>query len=143
MSAENPHLFCLGLGYCAKALGQMLLGQNWRVSGTVRCLERKQELEREGFSVHLFDPAQGKGLHKNALQGVTHILVSVAPGENGDVAVKHVADLLKSDKGVVAWMGYFSTTGVYGDHGGGFVDETTPTNPASGRGARRVRAEQD
>jgi nucleoside-diphosphate-sugar epimerase len=74
------------------------------------------------------------------LQGVTHILVSVPPDAGGDpVLDRHGDDLAALP--TLAWLGYLSTTGVYGDRGGDWVDETSPLLPTGERGRRRVAAE--
>jgi len=143
MTSHKPHLFCFGLGYCASAIGSELMTQGWTVSGTARSTARQQELEMFGFKAHIFDPLSGQMLPKDSLNGVTHILISAPPGENGDVIVASSRDMLLAHKDDIGWIGYFSTTGVYGDHDGGWVDENTQTNPASSRGKRRVSAEED
>lgn len=143
MTSNAPHLFCFGLGYCARAIGRELLPAGWTVSGTVRSEERQEQTRDEGFHTHIFDPQNDVPLPQDSLFGVTHILISAPPGEDGDLIVKSARNLLHTNKERIQWIGYFSTTGVYGDHDGGWVDENTPVNPASARGRRRVQAEQD
>jgi nucleoside-diphosphate-sugar epimerase len=76
-----------------------------------------------------------------ALREATHVLISAPPGEVGDpVLNQHSADLAQAPS--LRWIGYLSTVGVYGDHQGDWVDETTPPNPVSQRGRRRVGAEE-
>ena len=105
----------------------MLEPEGWTVAGTQR--DRSLRFER------------GRRLDAAAFAGATHILSSVPPDEQGDpVLAEHAADLARLNG--VRWVGYLSTTGVYGDHGGGWVDETTPANPIGERGRRRVEAER-
>ena len=78
---------------------------------------------------------------RSILAPVTHILVSIPPDEAGDpVADLHGAEL--ADLPNLRWLGYLSTTGVYGDTGGVRVDEATPVTPGTERAARRVAAER-
>ena len=123
-----PSLLCFGFGYSAHALAQRLAPE-WTVAGTSS--EGGPETRRFA-RVHPL-PAQ-------AFDGVTHILVSVPPDEAGDpVLALHAADIAALP-GLV-WLGYLSTTGVYGDRGGGWVDETSELRPTGERGRRRVAAE--
>jgi nucleoside-diphosphate-sugar epimerase len=75
------------------------------------------------------------------LASVTHVLSSIPPDDDGDPAFAAHAQDLARHAPLLRWIGYLSTTGVYGDRGGDWVDETTPAAPASGRAQRRVRAE--
>lgn len=121
-------LFCFGLGYTAQALARALEPEGWRVVGT----------QREGGGLRF---ARGQPLDPAVFADATHILSSVPPDEAGDPVLDvHAADLARLQG--VRWVGYLSTTGVYGDRGGGWVDETTPENPVGPRGRRRVEAER-
>jgi len=136
------HLFCFGLGYSASHLARRLATQGWRVSGTARTREGADKIAAEGFAALVFDgtgPGAGVG---DALQDATHVLVSVPPQEGGDAVLRHhAADLERAES--IAWMGYLSTVGVYGDRQGGWVDETTAPEPVSERSRRRVAAEHE
>jgi nucleoside-diphosphate-sugar epimerase len=135
----EPHLFCFGLGYAAQALTRRLAAAGWRVTGTCRSTERRVQLREAGFAATLFDRDRPVGAA--TLKEITHLLVSVPPDAAGDpVLALHGMDIagLKS----LSWLGYLSTTGVYGDRGGGWVDETGPLLPTGERGRRRVAAEQ-
>ncbi|MBK5910351.1 NAD(P)-dependent oxidoreductase [Rhodothalassium salexigens] len=134
------HLFCFGLGYSALALARAMLRAGWRVSGTVRTEEKARALAREGFSVWLFDATAPLAEPEAAFEGVTHVLTSIPPGDGPEpVLAHHRADIVRL---APRWIGYLSTTGVYGDHGGDWVDEDTPLTPSGVRGSRRVEAEQ-
>jgi nucleoside-diphosphate-sugar epimerase len=134
-----PHLFCFGLGYTALALGRRLAAEGWTVSGTCRTEERTAALREEGIAAYLFD--QDHPLSREASNGVTHLLLSIPPDAAGDpVLATHRDDIAAMCS--LSWVGYLSTTGVYGDRGGGWVDETAALLPTGERGHRRVAAEQ-
>jgi nucleoside-diphosphate-sugar epimerase len=76
------------------------------------------------------------------LATATHLVATAAPGDEGDpVLARHAAAIAAAP--ALRWIGYMSTTGVYGDRGGAWVDEATPPAPSSERGRRRVEAERD
>jgi nucleoside-diphosphate-sugar epimerase len=132
-------LFCFGLGYSALALSRRLAGSGWTVGGTCRTAEKAQSLRREGFAACLF--SRDQPVSQEALSGATHLLVSVPPDTTGDPVLASHSDDIAALRGL-SWLGYLSTTGVYGDRAGGWVDETTALQPTSERGRRRVAAEQ-
>jgi nucleoside-diphosphate-sugar epimerase len=76
------------------------------------------------------------------LAKATHVVISIAPGEAGDPALAWVEEALRRPDNTIRWIGYLSTVGVYGDHKGAWVDETTPCKPVSRRSLERVEAEQ-
>ena len=133
---DAPRLFCFGLGYSARVLARSLAAQGWSIAGTAR---DPSQADTE-FSLHPFDRAHPLDDPSRVLAGVTHVLISVPPDEKGcPVFDMHGCDL-PAPQGL-RWLGYLSTTNVYGDHGGGWVDETTPVAPSGERGRRRVVAE--
>ena len=125
-----PHLFCFGLGYTARALARHLAQRGWTVTGTSRSGE-------DGTLA--FDGT--KPLHRSSFDGISHLLISVPPGETGDPVLNCHADDLKEIAPTLSWAGYLSTTGVYGDRGGDWVDESSPLAPSTTRGERRLAAE--
>lgn len=136
------HLFCFGLGYSAKVLARRLMNAGWTVSGTCRTVADANAVRRMGLSAVVFDgraPVAGIGEH---LARASHVLVSIPPADDGDVVLAHHRDDLAGAENPV-WIGYLSTTGVYGDHDGAWVDEVTPVAPLSARARRRAQAEQD
>ncbi|MCP9808090.1 SDR family oxidoreductase [Cyanobium sp. HWJ4-Hawea] len=89
----------------------------------------------------VFDPEIGAIPTLEELAGTTHVLVSLPPRANGeDPALVHLGELLR--RLPLAWLGYLSTTGVYGDSGGAWVDESTPVAAAQGRSRARQQAEE-
>jgi nucleoside-diphosphate-sugar epimerase len=136
---SGPQLFCFGLGYSALALARRVAAAGWSVTGTCRSTERQALLRMSGFSAVLFD--RNQPVDASALNGVTHLLVSVPPDAAGDPVLALHGDDIAAIQGL-SWLGYLSTTGVYGDRGGGWVDETAQLLPTGERGQRRVAAEQ-
>jgi nucleoside-diphosphate-sugar epimerase len=133
-------LFCFGLGYSAGFLARALAAEDWDIAGTTRAATAAAALAAEGFAMHVFAPDRPLADPDAALAGTTHLLLGIPPDASGDpVLAAHAAAL--SRLGDLRWAGYLSTTGVYGDHGGGWVDEKTPPRPAGERGRRRVAAE--
>lgn len=126
-------LLSLGHGYSARALARRLVPQGWRVIGTTRNAAKADAFRTEGVESLLWPGDLGP-----ALAQATHILCSAAPDAVGDPFLRAVPAIAGSG---AVWVGYLSTTGVYGDHGGGWVDETTPLTPQSDRGRQRVMAE--
>lgn len=118
------NLFIFGLGYSAQVLAARLAAQGWRIAasgraGTIR-----------------FDDEAGV---RAALAWADHVLSSVPPGEDGDDPVlARYGDVLGD-----GWLGYLSSTGVYGDTGGAWVDEGAPVVGAGGSGRRGARAAAD
>lgn len=141
-NARVGHLFCFGLGYTAMALARQVLAEGWAVAGTCRDRDKASALRDHGIEAHIFDGTAPIQDAAAALDGVTHILASIPPDAEGDPAARlHGGEIGALPS--LRWVGYLSTTGVYGDAAGGWVDETTPLAPSGDRGARRVRAEQD
>jgi len=131
-------LFVFGYGYVARRLGARLAAEGWSVAGTTR--SGADPTAGDGVALHAHGPDKPLDAANADLQAATHILMSAPPGESGDPVLPLLADAIGT-AGDLAWVGYLSTTGVYGDHNGGEVDETTPTNPTGERGGRRVKAE--
>lgn len=141
MIGSVPHLFCFGFGYSAEALARRLQAEGWRVSGSCRDPMKQRRLAAEGYRLHLLDRGRPLADPEAALAGVTDVVVSVPPDAAGDpVLDQHAADLVAHAR--LRWIGYLSTTGVYGDTGGAAVDETAPLAPTSERSRRRVEAER-
>jgi nucleoside-diphosphate-sugar epimerase len=138
VTAAQQHLLCFGLGYTAQALAVRLAAESWIVAGTCRSGEQAAALAAQGYACHRFD--RDRPLAPEALADATHILVSIPPDEGGDpVLDRHRDDIAAI--GELRWLGYLSTTGVYGDRDGGWVDETSELRPSGARGQRRVAAE--
>ncbi|MBK1635309.1 SDR family oxidoreductase [Rhodovulum adriaticum] len=129
-------LLSIGHGYSARALVR-LLGSDWRVIGTTRSAENAAPLQAEGVEPMIWPG----GDLSPALEQATHVLSSVPPGPEGDPVVAALGPALRAAPNL-RWVGYLSTTGVYGDHAGGWVSEDTPCTPGTARGHARVAAER-
>ncbi len=137
-----PHLFCFGLGYTATALGKVLLQKGWQVSGTCQTQDKRQELTQLGFEAVLFDGNNHSKDVAARLNSATHILQSIAPDAQGDPVLSVFAPDIRAHAAQIQWLGYLSTTAVYGDRQGGWVEETSELIPQMPRGIWRVQAEQ-
>lgn len=134
-----PALLCLGMGFSAEALAARLKPSGWRILGTARSQSRVSELTGRGF-----DACPVEALERSTIfdERDLHLLASAPPAEAGDPFLPALAARLAAGRGSIAWAGYLSTTGVYGDRQGAWVDEDTPVQPLSERTRRRVEAEK-
>ncbi|MDE2445229.1 MAG: SDR family oxidoreductase [Alphaproteobacteria bacterium] len=129
------HLLCFGFGFSAKTLAKQLDPKLWRVTGTSRTEEGAKAITAQGFEGVVFDELQ------NIPETVTHILVSVPPDNRGDVVLAKFGKEIIARAKSIEWLGYLSTTGVYGDRAGAWVDEDAALTPNTDRGHKRVLAE--
>ena len=126
------HLIFFGYGYSARYLAPLLLKAGWTISATTRSTDPPK--------VEGVDFIQFNSLLDTDISRVSHILISVPPNETGDpVLNRHINLILGATN--LRWVGYLSTTGVYGNTDGILVDETSPLNPSNARAKRRVAAE--
>lgn len=139
--ASAPHLFCFGLGYTAITLAWRLLREGWRVSGTCRGEDKARALARRGMTVYVFDRDRPLDDVRALLADVTDVLSSVPPDAAGDPVLDRHTDALRQSR-ELRWVGYLSTTGVYGDTGGRIVDEDATPLPSLPRAVRRLAAER-
>ncbi len=136
-----PRLFCFGLGYSALALAEALAADGWAIAGTCRSEEKRVSLAARGIAAYRFERDHPLADADAALAGADHMLVSIPPDEAGDPVLDCHRDAIERLSGL-RWIGYLSTTGVYGDRGGAVVDETSALVPSGERGRRRVAAEE-
>ncbi len=129
-------LFSFGHGYSAQALSRSLAPANWRVIGTTRDSAGTEGIRASGAQPLIW-PGEMPGL-----DGVTHLLISTAPSAEGDPVLAALCAEIAERAGQFEWVGYLSTTAVYGDHQGDWVDESTPPTPAAKRGQWRLLAER-
>ncbi len=125
------HLVIFGLGYSGAAVARLAIAQGIRVTATSR--DPARVAGPVGVEVLPFGAALPAG--------VTHVLATAPPGAMGDPVLQSYGAALASC-GELRWVGYVSTTGVYGDRGGDWVDETSAVSPGQERSRRRVAAEQ-
>ena len=132
-------LFCFGAGYSAKAALRRLAPDLEMAWGTTRSTDQYTEIADCGAEALIWSGSGMDEQIRERLSGASHVLVSIAPGEDGD-RVLHNWEPLLSEVQPEA-ICYLSTVGVYGDHGGGWVDETTICRPVSKRSRHRLAAE--
>lgn len=135
VSDAPPNLLILGLGYAGEAIARAALARGIAVQGTHR--QPGQAADTSPVPVIPFEEAGP------AIAAATHLVVTAPPGEDGDpVLARHGAALRAGLEARLRWVGYLSTTGVYGDRGGAWVDEATHPAPGQPRSLRRRQAEQ-
>lgn len=132
-------LLSFGHGYSASALERRLLPQGWEIIATTRDPKKAEALRARGLSARVW----GRDDLSGDIGRATHILSSVAPEGGRDPVLGAWGGALAPCLDEKAWIGYLSTTGVYGDHGGAWVDETSPLTPNTDRGRARVAAESE
>ncbi|MDB4085518.1 SDR family oxidoreductase [Amylibacter sp.] len=128
-------LLSIGHGFSASVLGAQLIKDGWTVYGTTRSVEKAKKLNDDGVNSIIWP---GTDLTPY-IQKATHILTSVSPNSQGDPVLNQYNEILS--KNTFDWVGYLSTTGVYGNHNGGWVDENSPLKPNTTRGKLREEAE--
>ncbi len=138
MGSRMNHLLCFGLGFSARSLAEQLSGKGWTITGTSRSAQGAAAIAARGYRGFVYDATAP--LPPDALAGVTHVLISAPPTAAGDPVLCHCTAQLQ--RLAPRWVGYLSTTGVYGDRGGAWVTEDDPLSPSTERGARRLAAEQ-
>ncbi|MGE0022758.1 MAG: SDR family oxidoreductase [Hyphomicrobium sp.] len=136
------NILCIGLGYTAEALGSRLAPRGWQIAGTARTSDGLARIRTLGFDAIPFDGTSPAPEVSEAIARATHILMSAGPTQTGDPLLAHHArDIAAAPR--LAWIGYLSTIGVYGDTGGAWIDETATPRPGSERTRRRLAAEDD
>ncbi|HYD17092.1 MAG TPA: SDR family oxidoreductase [Patescibacteria group bacterium] len=139
--ARDKKLFCFGFGYTANFLADRLRDFGWKIAGTTTDPEKRAYMKGTGIEAMLYDQTHTIMDPFETFADVTHVLISIPPGADGDLVVDgHGADLAAMPN--IEWVGYLSTTGVYGNHDGAWIDEKTTPEPTSRRGTLRLRAEQ-
>lgn len=130
-------LFSFGHGFSARALADRLVPQGWRIIGTTRSADKMDGIRATGVEPVLWPGTDVTPLLRKA----PYLLISAGPGPDGDPVLAELQDVVAEIAPTLRWAGYLSTTGVYGDHQGGWVDEDTPLSPSTARGQKRVEAE--
>jgi nucleoside-diphosphate-sugar epimerase len=138
---SEKQIFIFGAGYSGKAFARANKSAA-RVFGTTRSPEKFEALRQAGIAPLLFDGVM-TGETGAALRKTTHLVISVAPEEAGDPVLNAAREAIVARMPALAWIGYLSTVGVYGNYDGAWVDETAECRPVSKRSVIRVAAEQD
>ena len=135
------HSLVIGAGFSGQWIAGEL-GLHGRVIGTRRTQEAVDSL---GFDGVVFDAGDmSSTLPSDVIDHVTHLVVSVAPGREAPLAEPVLSWMTQQEESVfprLQWIGYLSTIGVYGDHGGDWVDEETPCKSEQSRSLMRREAE--
>ncbi|MEM7723323.1 MAG: SDR family oxidoreductase [Pseudomonadota bacterium] len=132
-------LLIFGTGYTSKALVRALSARDISLTGTTRSTENFDQLRALGITPRLFP---GDDLTPD-LAEATHVLISAGPQNGRDPTLALLRDAFIAQAQRLTWVGYLSTTGVYGDHQGGWVTEDTPLAPSTNRGRARVATEAE
>lgn len=132
----TERLFIFGLGFSGLEIAKLARAAGWQVAGTVRDPAKAAQYTAQGIETHAFDGTAP--LRPEAWGKPSHVLCTVSPVVSGDPALKTCTRLLREPR----WLGYLSTTGVYGDAQGGWVDETMTPHPSQPRSIARLDAER-
>lgn len=132
-------LFIFGFGFSSEAIASKVRSEFDAICGTSRSQEKVEKLKSGGVEAVVFDGEKTSKL-VTQLEDATHIISSIAPGEI-DPVLSTFPDLVELAP-KLKWLGYLSTVGVYGDHQGAWVDETTAPRPVSKRSIQRLAAEE-
>jgi nucleoside-diphosphate-sugar epimerase len=135
-------VFIFGAGYSGKAFAAARPDAVTVIAGTTRSPAKCAGLAAAGLSPFLFDGVAISSDIAAVLAATTHLVASIAPDEAGDPVLLAGRDLIANRMPALRWIGYLSTVGVYGDHGGAWIDEGAACRPASARSRRRVEAER-
>lgn len=134
---QSPTLLSFGHGYSARAL-TAVLPEDWQVIGTTRSADKTAALAATGIEPRIWPGSE----LDDALDRTTHLLISAGPNADGDPVLRELGEAIAARADRFEWVGYLSTTGVYGDRDGGWVDETSPCTPSTRRGQLRLAAEE-
>ena len=138
---KNINIFCFGFGQVAKSFIKKLIIEKYNITltATSRNKSSKENFNGINFNNYLFDNDKFDNNLLLELKEANHILVSIPPEKQDDLVVKNFSNFIKSSK--VKWITYLSSTSVYGDHKGEWVNENSQTKPTSFKGISRLRAE--
>jgi nucleoside-diphosphate-sugar epimerase len=139
MGNNRKKLFCFGFGYSAQGLARNLSPLGWEIAGTCREGGKLIELSQKGWNGFIFDNHTSNSKLPKIFWESSHLLVSIPPKSTDIVLDKFHSDIIKKDN--LQWIGYLSTTGVYGNKDGELVDEESALNPSMDRAKRRLEAE--
>ncbi len=134
-------LFVFGLGYSAQVFVERQRASFEAVTATVTTAAKAKAMARNGLTIRLFDGTAADPAVASGVAASDAILVSVPPDGSGDPVLRAFGDAIASARRP-RWIGYLSTVGVYGDHGGAWVDEQSETRPVNDRSQHRLDAER-
>jgi nucleoside-diphosphate-sugar epimerase len=131
-------ILIFGYGGVGAALGERLRGEGWSLAATARTPDATDALT--ALAIVPVNPADGAAVAR-LIRDIDAVLITAPPGAAGCPALEALGLALRGRPGPAPWIGYLSTTGVYGDHAGRWVFEETPLTPLSVEAGRRVQAE--
>lgn len=134
-------LIIFGAGFSGRAIAEEMHGRAEWIGGTTRSAEKAEALAASGIVPLLFGGEHLGDDLLSAMATATHLVQSIAPTGAGDPLLNLIGNDLAGLFPALRWAGYLSTVGVYGDHGGEWVDEETPCRPVSDRSIMRVTSE--
>jgi nucleoside-diphosphate-sugar epimerase len=136
----TDNILILGFGYTARHYAALLIKSGYKIKATTRSLEKIKEYQNHDVNVVLHtDENIIPLIHK-----ATHILISAPPNKNGDDPIlSRYRDQIIKQAGHLKWLGYLSSTGVYGDHKGLWVDEKSAQLEPGQRGLQRAKVENE
>ena len=137
---KRPCLLIFGHGYTANTFADYIKNIDWEIFGTTRNPQTADLLIKKGVKPLMW--SDGSKI-KSVINRSDYILHSIPPTEIGDPVYKRFSKAIISRSTNLSWFGYLSTTSVYGNHDGKWVDENIPVNPSSNRGLLRVKAENN
>ena len=136
----GDNLLIFGCGFSGEAIAVKAAGSFATITGTTRDAAKAGRIRNAGAEPLVFN---GETLSPELLlqlETTTHLIISIAPDETGDPVLNAIA-AAEARLPALRWIGYLSTVGVYGDHGGAWVDERTEPRPVSKRSRQRLEAE--
>ncbi|MDH5762722.1 MAG: SDR family oxidoreductase [Nitrospinota bacterium] len=140
---QSKKLFCFGLGFSGSALAGEARRKGWNISGTFREYPPADAWIKAGIQSHGFNGKSRSPEVENAVREASHVLVTIPPQKvEGEVVLRYFEKII-TDSPCLQWLGYLSTTGVYGNRNGEWVDETSELKPEFDHQHRRAQAEAD
>ena len=138
---KSINIFCFGYGQVAKSFIKKLVIENYNITLTTtsRNKSSKENFEVINYISYQFDSNKFDNNLLEELKKADHILVSIPPEKQEDLVVKIFSEFIENTK--VKWITYLSSTSVYGDHKGVWVNENSKTKPKSLNGISRLKAE--
>ncbi len=133
-------LFCFGYGYTAGAFAKRLQTTGWRIAGTTTSPDKAAGMVAEDIEAHVWN--DNAHFDPRWLADASAILVSTPPDETGCPALRAACGAIAERAGALDWFGYLSTNGVYGDHGGAWVDEESELRANTPPATWRIEAEK-
>ena len=132
--------FIFGAGFSGREAGRQIAAKGLPVAGTTRSAAKAEFLQGAGIKPLVFDGTLTPQILAS-LEKATHLLMSIGPDDNGDPLLPQLSGELSAAMPKLEWIGYLSTVGVYGDHKGAWVDETSLCLPSNRRSQDRLKAE--